>query len=155
MKKILVIALVLIASQAVAQDQYVELLRSDLRTQKVAIITQVMQFSEEEGNAFWPVYREYQAELSKIGDLQVALIKDYAEHWDNMTDQKSKDIVKQWFDIQERRLKLRKTYFAKFEKVLTATDAAKFLQVENQIGLLIDLQTAMEIPLIQKPMAKE
>ena len=155
MKKLLVVTLLLFASNAVAQEQYMELLRSDLRTQKVAIVTEVMQFTQEEGDKFWPIYREYEGELTKIGDMQIALIKDYAAHWENMTDAKSKEIVTQWFDIQDKELMLRKSYFKKFEKVLSATDAARFLQVENQIGLLIDLQMAMEIPLIQKPMSAE
>ena len=33
---------------------YAELLRSDVRTQKVAIITEVMGFNEAEDKAFWP-----------------------------------------------------------------------------------------------------
>ena len=47
---------------------YVELLRSDLRAQKVAIITEVMQFTEAEDAKFWPIYREYETELAKIND---------------------------------------------------------------------------------------
>ena len=38
---------------------YAELLRSDVRAQKVAIITEVMGFTEAEDTAFWPIYREY------------------------------------------------------------------------------------------------
>ena len=51
---------------------YVELLRSDLRTQKVAVITEMMQFTEAEDAAFWPVYREYELELSRLNDERLA-----------------------------------------------------------------------------------
>ena len=44
---------------------YAELLRSDLRAQKVAVITEVMEFTEAEDTAFWPVYREYETELAQ------------------------------------------------------------------------------------------
>ena len=57
---------------------YAELLRSDVRTQKVAIITEVMGFTEAEDKAFWPIYREYDAEMAKLGDERVALIAEYA-----------------------------------------------------------------------------
>ena len=40
---------------------YAELLRSDIRLQKVAIITEVMGFTEAEDKAFWPIYRDYDA----------------------------------------------------------------------------------------------
>ena len=59
---------------AQSQRAYAELLRSDVRTQKVAIITEVMGFTEAEDTAFWPIYREYDAEMAKLGDERVALI---------------------------------------------------------------------------------
>ena len=40
---------------------YAELLRSDVGAQKVAIITEVMQFTEAEDAVFWPIYREFDA----------------------------------------------------------------------------------------------
>ena len=57
---------------------YAELLRSDVRTQKVAIITEMMEFTEAEDAAFWPIYRDYDAEMAKLGDERVALIAEYA-----------------------------------------------------------------------------
>ena len=62
---------------------YIELLRSDLRSQKIAIITEVMQFTEDEDTKFWPVYREYETELAKLNDERLALIKDYAANYDD------------------------------------------------------------------------
>lgn len=70
----------MIAAVGYAQEAYIELLRSDIRAKKVAIITEVMQFADAQARAFWPVYREYDLELSKIGDARVELIKDYARH---------------------------------------------------------------------------
>src|SRR5689334_18840572 len=55
---------------------YVELLRSDIRAEKVAIITEVMQFTEAEDAKFWPVYRQYEVDLAKINDDRMALIKE-------------------------------------------------------------------------------
>src|SRR5829696_8781174 len=63
---------------------YAELLRSDVRVQKVAIITQVMGFSEGEDKLFWPIYRDYDAQMSKLGDERVALIAEYARSYDQM-----------------------------------------------------------------------
>ena len=37
---------------------YVELLRSDVRSQKIAILTQLMELTEAEDKAFWPLYRD-------------------------------------------------------------------------------------------------
>jgi hypothetical protein len=100
MKRLLfVIVFVLATTVGYAQDAYIELLRSDVKTKKVAIITEVIQFTNEEAKVFWPVYREYDFELSKIGDGRLELIKDYAQNYETMTDEKARDLV-------ERALKL-------------------------------------------------
>ena len=38
---------------------YVELLRSDVRGQKVAILTELMELTEAQDTVFWPIYRQY------------------------------------------------------------------------------------------------
>ena len=60
---------------------YTELLRSDVRTQKVAILTEVVGFTEAEDKAFWPIYREYDVEMSKLGDERIAVIAEYARNY--------------------------------------------------------------------------
>src|SRR6187549_2502214 len=47
---------------------YVELLRADIRAEKVGIITELMAFTEAEDKAFWPIYREYDTELMALND---------------------------------------------------------------------------------------
>ncbi len=153
MKKLLLIVIALLLANTVAYgkgvDAYVELLKSDVRTQKVAVITEVMQFTDEESSAFWPVHREYELELSKITDDRIELIQDYVQNYDNLTDKKARELVNKVFALEKRRTKLKKKYFKRFERALSATIAAKFIQVENQISLLIDLQIASELPLIK------
>jgi len=150
MKKLLfVIVFVLATTVGYAQDAYIELLRSDVKTKKVAIITEVMHFTNEEANAFWPMYREYEFELTKIGDGRLELIKDYARNYETMTDEKAKELIEKALKLEGKRTKLKKKYFKKFDKVLPSKTVAKFFQLENQINLLIDLQIASELPLIK------
>ena len=153
MKKLLLIIIVLLLVNTVAYgkdvDAYVELLKSDVRTQKVAIISKALQFTNEESSAFWPVHREYELENSKIIDDRIELINNYVQNYDNLTDEKARELAKKVFALEKKRTKLKKKYFKRFERALSATIAAKFIQVENQINLLIDLQIASELPLIK------
>ncbi len=130
-------------------DRYIELLRSDIKTQRVAIITEVMQFSQEEAELFWPIYKEYEFEVSKLGDERVAMIKDYAASFDTMTDEKAKELAERTFKLDAASLKLQQTYFKKFDKVLGSKTVAKFFQLDRQIDLLIRLQIAAGLPLIE------
>jgi len=128
---------------------YTELLRSDLRSQKSAIITEVMQFTEDEDAKFWPVYREYEAELAKLNDERLALIKDYAVNYAAITDPVADRIASGALDLEGRRHALKMKYYDRFKSVLPPKTAARFLQVENQILLILDLQIAASLPLVQ------
>lgn len=157
MKKYLVAVFFIVAPAIFAQDvdSFIELLRSDLRTEKKAIITEVMQFSETEATAFWPIYRKYEFDLDKIGDARIALIKDYADNYQTMTDTKAAELIEKAFKFREERLKLGKKYFREVSTALSPTKAAKWTQLENQIQLLIDLQINAELPLVEKPESSE
>jgi hypothetical protein len=128
---------------------YVELLRSDLRFEKVAIITEMMQFTEAEDEKFWPVYREYEAALSQVNDDRLALIKDYAAAYENITDEVADRLARGALDLEARRHALKVQYYDRFKSVLSPKTAAKFLQVENQILLILDLQIASSLPIVQ------
>ncbi len=151
MRPFLAIAMiVLLCTVSFAQEKYIELLRQDIKKEKVGIITEVMDFTEEQTGIFWPIYREYDLELTKIGDERLAMIKDYAEHYQTLTDEKAKELVEKAFQLQQKRIKLRRAYFKKMDKVLPSKVVAKFFQLENQILLILDLQVASELPLIDE-----
>jgi hypothetical protein len=128
---------------------YVELLRSDLRAQKVAIISEVMQFTEAEDAKFWPVYREYEVELQKINDERLAGIEEYSKTFDKLTDATADRLAKMSLDLEARRNATKAKYYEKLKTVVSAKTAARFLQVENQILLLLDLQIASSLPIAE------
>jgi hypothetical protein len=138
-----------IAVPSFAQTDVIELLRSDIQTQKKAIMTQAMALTEAESEVFWPIYNDYQNELRKVGDQRIALIKDYAANYDTMTDEMAKDITKRAIKTQEDRLALYKKYNGKMAKALGEKVAARWLQTEHAINTLIDVQVAAELPLMK------
>jgi len=151
MKKLFVVlALLLVAKTAYAQEQYVELLRSDIKTQKVAVVTEAMQLEEGQSEAFWQVYRDYDYELAAIVDRRIENIKNYASNFSSMTDEKASELAKTSFQIEGDRAKLRQKYYKKFAKDLSPLVGARWLMVERTINNLMDLQIMTELPLIQK-----
>ena len=128
---------------------YAELLRSDLRTQKVAIITEMMNFTEAEDAAFWPIYREYDLEMAKLGDERVALIAEYASNYSTLTDAVADKLAGKALDLEARRQALKAKYFDRFKTALSPRTALRFLQVEHQLLLLIDLQISASLPIVK------
>jgi hypothetical protein len=109
-----------------------------------------MNFSEEDASVFWPIYKEYEIELDKLGDKRLANIKDFAENYKKMTDLKADEIINQAFNYQEERLKLKRNVYNQIKEKLNPSTAAKFIQLEHQIQLIIDLKINAKLPLLKK-----
>jgi hypothetical protein len=142
-----------LASKSDTQDQNlradIELLRSDVRANTAEIIRVMMQLDDKDAAVFWPIYRDYESELSKLYDEKVAGIMDYADHYLEMTDAKADDLATRALQWEDQRTDLKKKYYERFKKALSPITAARFLQIENQILMLVDLQVASSLPIIE------
>ena len=131
-------------------QEYVNLLRSDVRKQKVDIMGTVMQLDPDEAAKFWTIYKEYDAELTKLNDLRVANIQDYANNYDKMTDAKADELVKKAQDYRQQRTALVAKYYERVKESLGAIQAARFVQIEDQLLQLIDLQIESNLPVVKQ-----
>lgn len=131
-------------------DSDIQLLRADMRNDKVKIMTDQMQLNDTEAKSFWPIYRDYDNDLSKLGDQKVALIKEYADNYDHMTDPEVQSLAERSFALQKKRIDLRKEYFKKISKAVSPKTAARFVQVEERVDLVVNLQIAANMPMVQK-----
>jgi len=128
---------------------YVELLRVDVRTKKAAIFTEIMQFNDQQAAKFWPIYYEYDKELQKLNDQKLAGIQEYAKNYGNMTDEKADELAMLALELENKRNDLKKTYYEKVREQLGGIIAARFLQIENQLLMVIDLQIAASLPIVE------
>ena len=129
-------------------DQEVDLMRKDVRSQKKQIIAANMKLSDQEAEKFWPIYDRYTAELVKVNDTKYALIKQYAQNLDSMTDDQYDKSVKDWLGLDQSVAQLRLKYFPIFRKVLSAKNTALFYQLDRRVQLMIDLQLTSALPLV-------
>ena len=108
-----------------------------------------MALDSTQAAAFWPVYKQYEAELQTLGDERVAIIQDLAEHFDSLDDAKAKALTDRQLALEEKKLALMKKYRDEMSKVLPAKAVARWLQVESRLNKLVELTVASEIPLVQ------
>lgn len=130
-------------------NAYVELLRSDVKTKKVAILTELMQLNDDQSAKFWPIYREYDFELQKLNDQKLAGIKEYAKNYQSMTDEKANELALLALALENKRNDLKKLYYEKVRDQLGGIIAARFLQIENQMLMVVDLQIASSLPIVE------
>jgi len=129
-------------------QEYIKLLRENVRSDKAKLLGAVMQLDADQAEKFWPIYKEYDAELSKVNDLRVANILEYSKTYTQMTDEKADELIRNALSYQKQRSELLNKYYGRMKEALGATTAARFVQVEHQLLLIIDLQIASELPVV-------
>ncbi len=137
-----------IAASAQNYNDLVEVVRSDVRTQKQAIVMSALNLTEAQSAVFAPIYDEYTGAMKSHWDKRLQLIKDYGAKLETMNDEVANSLMKRSNSLEKENLALRDKFAKKVTKVLPATIAARWMQVENRLGKLIDLQLAQEIPLV-------
>ncbi len=129
-------------------DEEIAMMRSDLRSNRKKVIAANMKLAPDEAKWFWPTYDQYINELVNINNAKYALIKEYLQN-ENMTDEQADTLSKRWIDVDASVVQLRLKYVPIFRNVLSAKSTAMFFQLDRRVQMMIDLQLASSIPLIQ------
>ena len=142
----------LVAQQATpaVSDDYIQLVRKDLRSDKKSLVAANMSLTESEATKFWPVYDQYATDLTKINDNKLVVIKEYAAKYDNLSSEEAQALVRKWNEADDAVIQLRLKYLPKFQDALHSKKTARFFQLDRRIGLVLDLQLASEIPLVEQ-----
>lgn len=127
-------------------DSTIALVRANMQADRTVLITTGMNFNDKEGAAFWPIYKQYEYERSRLDDRRVAVIKQYTQKYPNLTDAQGKAMADEMLECDSRLAALKKKYFKKFNKVLPALTVAKFFQLERRVDLMMDMQVEASLP---------
>jgi hypothetical protein len=130
-------------------DNTVQLMRQDVRSDRKKIVAANLPLTEAEAVKFWPVYDRYVVDHSKIYDARFALIKEYAQNYNTVTDQQANSFIKRWTTTEEQMAQLRLKWIPEFEKVISPKKTAMFYQIDRRLGLMVELQLSSQIPLVK------
>jgi len=130
-------------------DDTVQLMRQDIRSQRKKIVAANLPLTEAEAVKFWPVYDRYVVDHSKIYDTRYALIKEYAQNYNTITDEQANSFIKRWTTTEQEMAQLRLQWMPEFEKVISPKKTAMFYQIDRRLGLMVELQLSSQIPLVK------
>lgn len=136
---------------AQAQSSYDEQqqLIAQIQADKRAVVLKAMALDDAQLTAFTPIYDKYQADRKLLMQRGADLINAFASNYDSMTDDAAQGLLKDWFKLQDDEVKLMRDTAKKLEKVLPSTKVLRFVQVENKLNTLLDMQAAVIIPIAQ------
>ena len=126
--------------------------RAEMREDKVVYINESMNLTSSDPNydAFWHEYYPYEAELKKINDERIQLLRDYKFNYKTMDDNTANNLAERAFTLYKNKLDLLHNYYEKIKKATSPVIAARFVQVEYRISLLLDADIASQMPLATK-----
>ena len=141
-------------SPVVAQDKpadNMQILRDKIKADKKLLVAANMDLTEAEAKGFWPVYEEYQKDLTSINQRIGKLIESYAADYraNTLTDEKAKVLTEELVAIEHIDGALQQSYVKKLEGVLPAKKVLRYLQIENKIRAAVKYELAGSIPVIQ------
>ena len=149
-----ILAISLFAAPVRAEDKNadasnMQILREKIQADKKLVVAANMDLTESEAKAFWPIYQEYQDQLTKINQRIGKLIMNYADNYQSMTNDIAKKLMKESMTVEKERLALKEKMMPKLQKALPAIKVARYFQIENKIQAIVQYELASSIPLVQ------
>jgi len=141
-----------VSGAGLAQEQSTDPLAQATETFNQArkrLIADNLQLTASEAARFWPLYEQFEKDLIVLTEKRRALIAEFGENYDQMTDAMARKILTDRLELEEDRLRLMKAYLQRYEKVLPIKKVARYYQIESKIQASVDAGIAEELPLIK------
>ena len=148
LKFTLVLLVIPITMSAQSNREEVEYIQSIFGMEKKAIVEDFIQLDDASSEAFWTLYDEYEAARKDLGRNRLAILNDYAENYENMSDEKIDELASRSAKQVKSDEALRYKYYNKIKKVAGYKAAAQFYQIEGYFNAAIRMSILESIPFI-------
>ena len=125
----------------------IELVRSTYQMDRQTFVAKKLELTATEAEKFKPLYESYRTEIDKIGDELVKLVLEYADVYPDVPEASAAKLLKKYLALEDKLTDAREKYFKRAGKILPATKAMRWLQIENRVDLALRLQLAGRIPI--------
>ncbi|TWF33968.1 hypothetical protein FHW36_111160 [Chitinophaga polysaccharea] len=117
---------------------------------KESLFSEFLKISPVEERAFQEAFLEYETEKSPWLSERIALLKMYNEEFASLDEKKLNSLTKQLInnDLEFGRLQMR--YFRRMNKLLGATRAAAFFQLDNYLEQSSRVYLQHKLPFIKE-----
>jgi len=115
---------------------------------KTQVIVEYLQLPESQSAAFQEIYDKYEIERKELGKKKIQIIEDYAANYDTLSDEKAAELTQANLKNNQNLDKLLSKTFNKAKKVVGGKSAAKFVQLEQYLQIIIRSELQDNIPFI-------
>lgn len=127
----------------------IDLYQSMYGIEKKAIVKEFVQPKEANKAAFWQLYESYEVERKELGKERLTLLGEFADKYENMTNEESVAWMKKVISLDEKQDKLVAKYYKKVMKVTSPILAMRFYQLETYLITAIRFEILDAIPFVE------
>jgi len=137
------------APPPVLTDEVVAQFRADLMSKRADIMAKGLTLTAEQASKFWPLFEQYLKEQDVVVNDQIKATKEYADHFQTLTDADAVTYVKALLARDQKMLNLRMKWLEKFQKAVPAKIAARAIQIDRRLSNVAQIQVSHQIPLVR------
>ncbi|MGV3696018.1 sensor of ECF-type sigma factor [Flavobacterium sp.] len=137
MKNILTLFIVLISINAIAQDgPFIRKKKEQIKSLKVAFITNELSLTSDESAKFWPLYNAYEDRQQEIRKqkLRGYLDRTDSESFDKLSDKEASNLLTQMESSEEELHQAKKKFIASLKGVISPLKILKLKKAEEDFN---------------------
>jgi len=141
----------LVTGTASAQDfsEQVEEGLEEMRARKASMVGTLIKLEGEEMQAFQALYDEFQEALREEDERYIDIAWQYLDTSKEMTDDRARNFVREYLDLEEKRTRLKNTYMTQFGEILPPVQLVHLFQLENKAEARFKHDLATHIPMLE------
>jgi Spy/CpxP family protein refolding chaperone len=136
-------------ASAPSQEEVVAQFKKDLMADRAQIMAKGLKLDAQQAAKFWPLFETFQKEQAAIVDAQTKALKDYADHFQTLTDADATVYINSLLDRDQKMHDLRVKWLQKFTAAVGPKSAASAIQLDRRLGNITQVQLSSQIPLIR------
>ena len=137
------------STPAVDNAKALEEFRADLQAARADLLAKNISLTAAEAAKFWPLYEKYQAEQNTIVDAQLEGIEEYLSGYAKLDDAKALAFIDVQMKRDEAMSALRRKWLAEFQTVVSATTAARVIQIDRRVSQALQVALSSRLPLVR------
>ncbi|MUH37797.1 hypothetical protein D9O36_18245 [Zobellia amurskyensis] len=130
LKKILVTMVLLLASvQFYAQKPHDY---DKIKSLKIAFITERLNMSSKEAQAFWPIYNDYEEKRGALREKEHNQIRNKVKESEKLSEKEANAIIELFLKLEQEEEDIRKDFIKKSAGVITAKKTLLLIRSEEE-----------------------
>jgi hypothetical protein len=107
------------------------------REEKIAFFNEKLDLSDKEAQAFWPLHEDLQNRKMKVNEDEKTLLNYYNSNYDAMSEEETRETIKKYMELQDKRHNLNSEYHDKFVRVIGEKKTMRLYALEREFRVHI------------------